>query len=127
MATLSLARAYWPGIYDVCPVLSWSFSTNDAKDSKNLHVFLCMIPAVLAQQTRRGVEDFLRTTFPISIPFFHGMLDRLLTEDGEVFKGPRGTVAGGVPAPFWTAGMTGRIGPLFSFSPPLYSKRQGGL
>src|SRR5262245_47831164 len=47
-----------------------------------------MIPSVLAQQMRQGVEDFLRTTFPISTPFFHGMLDRLLAEDGEVFKGP---------------------------------------
>lgn len=47
-----------------------------------------MTPAVLAHQMRQGVEDFLCTTFPISTPFFHGMLDRLLTEDGEVFKGP---------------------------------------
>ncbi|MGE0820738.1 MAG: UvrD-helicase domain-containing protein [Candidatus Binatia bacterium] len=37
-----------------------------------------MIPAILTQQTRQGVEDFLRTTFPISTPFFHGMLDRFL-------------------------------------------------
>jgi hypothetical protein len=36
MATLSLARYDWPGIYDVYPVLSWSFSTNDAKDSNLL-------------------------------------------------------------------------------------------
>src|SRR5262245_49778656 len=47
-----------------------------------------MTPAVLAQQMRRGVEDFLRTTFPISTPFFHGILDRHLAEDSEVFKGP---------------------------------------
>ncbi|MBI3302345.1 MAG: DEAD/DEAH box helicase [Deltaproteobacteria bacterium] len=47
-----------------------------------------MIPSVLAQQMRQGVEDFLRTTFPISTPFFHDMLDRLLAEDGGVFKGP---------------------------------------
>lgn len=47
-----------------------------------------MIPSVLAYQLRTGVEDFLSTTFPISTPFFHGMLDRLLAEDGGVFKGP---------------------------------------
>ena len=47
-----------------------------------------MIPSILTQQTRQGVEDFLRMTFPISTPFFHGMLDRFLDEDGEVFKGP---------------------------------------
>jgi hypothetical protein len=37
-----------------------------------------MIPAVLAHQTRQGVADFLRTTFPLSTPFCHGMRDRLL-------------------------------------------------
>lgn len=47
-----------------------------------------MIPSVLAHQLRRGVEDFLRTTFPISTPFFHGLVDRLLAEKGGVFKGP---------------------------------------
>jgi hypothetical protein len=25
-------------------------------------------------------------TFPISTPFFHGLIDRLLTEEGSVFK-----------------------------------------
>jgi DEAD/DEAH box helicase domain-containing protein len=47
-----------------------------------------MIPAVLAQQVRQGLEDFLRTTFPISTPFYHGLIDRLLEEEGTVFKGP---------------------------------------
>ncbi|HDZ24841.1 MAG TPA: DEAD/DEAH box helicase, partial [Desulfobacteraceae bacterium] len=47
-----------------------------------------MIPSVLAQHVRQGIEDFLRTTFPVSTPFFHGMLDHLLAEEGEVFKGP---------------------------------------
>jgi DEAD/DEAH box helicase domain-containing protein len=47
-----------------------------------------MIPAVLAQQVRQGLEDFLRTTIPISTPVFHGLIDRLLEEEGAVFKGP---------------------------------------
>ena len=47
-----------------------------------------MIPSVLARQLRQGVEDFLHTTFPISTPFFHGLIDRLLTEEGNVFRGP---------------------------------------
>ena len=47
-----------------------------------------MIPSVLARQVRQGVEDFLRTTFPISTPFFHGLIDRLLEERGNIFKGP---------------------------------------
>jgi DEAD/DEAH box helicase domain-containing protein len=48
-----------------------------------------MLPIVLSSQARQGVNDFLRTTFPISTPYFHGCLDRLL-EDGSqgVFKGP---------------------------------------
>jgi DEAD/DEAH box helicase domain-containing protein len=41
-----------------------------------------MIPSVLATQLRRGVEDFLRTTFPVSTPVFHGVVDRLLAEEG---------------------------------------------
>lgn len=47
-----------------------------------------MIPSVLARQLRQGVEDFLRTTFPISTPHFHGVVERLLAEDGGIFKGP---------------------------------------
>lgn len=47
-----------------------------------------MLPSVLASQLQRGVEDFLRTTFPSSTPHFHGMLDRFFARDGSVFKGP---------------------------------------
>lgn len=47
-----------------------------------------MIPSVLTHQLRRGIEDFLETTFPIATPHFHGMLRDLLTRPGEVFKGP---------------------------------------
>ncbi len=47
-----------------------------------------MIPSALSQQLRQGVEDFLKTTFPVSTPFFHGIVDRLLSEDEGVFKGP---------------------------------------
>ena len=37
-----------------------------------------MLPSVLASQVRRGIEDFLRTTFPIHTPHFDGVLERLL-------------------------------------------------
>ncbi|MFH1953313.1 MAG: DEAD/DEAH box helicase [Pseudomonadota bacterium] len=47
-----------------------------------------MIPSILSRQLRQGVSDFLRTTFPVSTPFFHGIVDRLLASDGGVFKGP---------------------------------------
>jgi DEAD/DEAH box helicase domain-containing protein len=45
-----------------------------------------MIPSVLSRQLRQGVEDFLKTTFPVSTPFFHEIVDRLLSEDEGVFK-----------------------------------------
>jgi len=47
-----------------------------------------MIPSILARQIRQGLRDFLTTTFPITTPFFHGVLEKLLDQDGEVFKGP---------------------------------------
>jgi len=47
-----------------------------------------MIPSVLADQLKKGVEDFLKTTFPISTPFFHGIIDRLLNGTNSIFKGP---------------------------------------
>ncbi len=47
-----------------------------------------MIPSVLTQHVRRGIEDFLRTSFPISTHLFHGLIDDLLDAPGEVFKGP---------------------------------------
>jgi DEAD/DEAH box helicase domain-containing protein len=47
-----------------------------------------MIPSVIARQIRRGVEDFLLTTFPVTNPFFAGTLEKLLTEPGMLFRGP---------------------------------------
>ena len=47
-----------------------------------------MIPSVLASQVEKGVEDFLKTTFPVSTQFFHGVMDRFLGVDGGIFKGP---------------------------------------
>jgi len=47
-----------------------------------------MILSLLSQQLMQGVEDFLKTTFPVSTPFFHDIVDRLLSEFGGAFKGP---------------------------------------
>lgn len=47
-----------------------------------------MIPSVLSHHIEQGVKDFLRTTFPITTPFFANLFDRLLEEPGTVFKGP---------------------------------------
>jgi len=47
-----------------------------------------MIPSILSRQIRQGLIDFLNTTFPITTPLFHGILQDLLETEGEVFKGP---------------------------------------
>ena len=47
-----------------------------------------MIPSVLSQHVEQGIKDFLRTTFPVTTPFFSTILERLLSEPGNVFKGP---------------------------------------
>src|SRR5690606_33582145 len=70
-----------------------------------------MIPSVLSQQVQQGVEDFLRTTFPDSTPHFHGVVDRLIEEQGSIFKGPYVSVK----LPF----REGEIGPDFFDNVPL--------
>lgn len=47
-----------------------------------------MIPSVVSEQVRRGIEDFLRTTFPITTPFFAGALEKLLRAPNAIFQGP---------------------------------------
>ncbi|WP_052813126.1 DEAD/DEAH box helicase [Desulfonatronum thioautotrophicum] len=47
-----------------------------------------MIPSILSFQLEQGVKDFLRTSFAITTPYFHGMLDRFLDGPGNLFKGP---------------------------------------
>jgi DEAD/DEAH box helicase domain-containing protein len=47
-----------------------------------------MIPSILSNQVSRGIEDFLKTAFPISNPFFDGIVDRLIDSREELFKGP---------------------------------------
>ena len=47
-----------------------------------------MIPSVLAQHVEQGIKDFLRTTFPVTTPFFSDVLENFLNEPGNVFKGP---------------------------------------
>ncbi len=47
-----------------------------------------MIPSVLSGQVRRGIEDFLLTTFPVTTPFFQGSVPDLLRSEGSIFRGP---------------------------------------
>ncbi len=47
-----------------------------------------MIPSVLSGQVRRGIEEFLLTTFPVTTPLFQQSLPELLRSEGSVFRGP---------------------------------------
>jgi len=47
-----------------------------------------MIPSVLAHHVEQGIKDFLRTTFPVTTPFFSTVIERFLNEPGTLFKGP---------------------------------------
>ena len=46
-----------------------------------------MIPSILARQIEQGIKDFLATTFSVTTPFFHGLMERFFEEE-SVFKGP---------------------------------------
>ena len=52
-----------------------------------------MIPSVLASQLIKGTKDFLNTTFPSSTPAFFEMIDKFVSEEGKLFKGPYISVA----------------------------------
>ena len=47
-----------------------------------------MIPSVIGAQVRRGISEFLRTTFPITNPWFANSFDSLLDGEGQLFRGP---------------------------------------
>lgn len=47
-----------------------------------------MIPSVLSTQVRKGIEEFLLTTFPVTTPLFARSLPDLLATEGSVFRGP---------------------------------------
>lgn len=47
-----------------------------------------MIPSVIASQVKRGIEDFLRTTYPPEDPFFENILENFFQEQGTLFRGP---------------------------------------
>src|SRR5688572_28281813 len=47
-----------------------------------------MIPSVLATQMQRGVQEFLRATFPVTSPGMDGLLDGVVDANGGMFKGP---------------------------------------
>ena len=47
-----------------------------------------MLPSVLAGQLQQGLEDYIKTTFPMTNPFFQGSLERLLATKDSVFHEP---------------------------------------
>lgn len=46
-----------------------------------------MIPSVLSSQVETGLSDFIKTTFPVTNPFFHGIIDTIFERD-KFAKGP---------------------------------------
>ncbi|MBI9088305.1 MAG: DEAD/DEAH box helicase [Desulfobacterium sp.] len=46
-----------------------------------------MYPSVVVQQVEQGIQDFLRTTFSISTPHFHDVMEGFLAENA-LFAGP---------------------------------------
>ncbi len=47
-----------------------------------------MLPSVLAGQLQEGLEDYIRTTFPMTNPVFKGSLDRMLAEKDSLYHEP---------------------------------------
>ena len=46
-----------------------------------------MFPSILYKQIEIGLKDFIKTTYPVSTPFFRGIIDRMFSEN-EILKGP---------------------------------------
>lgn len=47
-----------------------------------------MQPLIVAEQTRQGIADFLKTTFPATTPGFETLIARFLDTPGNLAKGP---------------------------------------
>ena len=47
-----------------------------------------MIPSLLAREIRLGLNDYLRTTFPVTSPFFKDVFDEFLGREDSLFRGP---------------------------------------
>jgi hypothetical protein len=77
-------------------------------------------PLIVAEQTRQGIADFLKTTFPATTPGFETLMARFLAEPENLAKGPYVTVG----LPFKPAP---RIAPAFawaaSFNPHAHQAR----
>ena len=47
-----------------------------------------MIPSVLLSQLRRGLKDYIDTTFQITTPLFKNVVTNLVNEPNKVFREP---------------------------------------
>jgi DEAD/DEAH box helicase domain-containing protein len=47
-----------------------------------------MLPSILAGQLQQGLEDYIKTTFPMTNPAFQGTLERMLATQDSVFHEP---------------------------------------
>ena len=47
-----------------------------------------MIPSLLAREIRLGLNDYIRTTFPVTSPFFKDVFDDFLEREDSLFRGP---------------------------------------
>ena len=47
-----------------------------------------MIPSLLAREIRRGVDDYLRTAFPVTSPYFGGVVEEFLAREAALARGP---------------------------------------
>jgi DEAD/DEAH box helicase domain-containing protein len=50
-------------------------------------------PLIVAEQTRQGIADFLKTTFPATTPGFESLMERFVDAPGNLAKGPYVTIA----------------------------------
>ena len=47
-----------------------------------------MIPSVLSSQLRKGLKDYIDTTFQITTPLFKNVVTDLVNENNKVFREP---------------------------------------
>lgn len=47
-----------------------------------------MLPSILAGQLQQGLADYIKTTFPMNNPAFHGSLEKMLATKDSVFHEP---------------------------------------
>ena len=47
-----------------------------------------MIPSAVAWQLKKGTTNYVKTTFPISSPYFEKAVEKIVSEDGSLYHEP---------------------------------------